>query len=656
MKLVASPLLEPADIEALQRGYEVRENLVERAVLRQLGEEFLQGLSGATRLRLECLAWLIADERLDIKVALPSSSAFGNGQAIYHEKIGMFFDNDGNVVAFTGSPNETVGGLVSNFESIDVYMSWDDPQGRVARKTANFERLWANNTPRLEVFEFPVAARKKLLEFRSGQRPKFDFDEKGADTVQRVMETQLPYTVPAFRAPDTLTLYPHQVAAIEAWNSTENAGPQARRAGFLEMATGAGKTITALSIAARLYGELGRLAVIVVAPTKILVDQWSEEAERFGLSPIRAHSDYPAWRNEAWSSARAYRRRHFDRAIVVVTNASFATPDFQQLIAEFQGPLLLIADEAHNLGTTRTIEYLPAQVEYRLALSATPRRHFDEKGTQLLFDYFGETVYEFTLKDAIGVCLTPYDYFITPVELTRTEMDQYRSLTVRIGRLLGAGRNKEEDDPRVERLLIERAKIVSSAEAKGDVLSRLLDEVDLKELKHTFVYASDKDPEQTAEIVRLLQDEKRLLVHQFTDQETRDNKLRQDLLRRFANGDDLQVLVAKRCLDEGVDIPPTRRAYFLASTTNPRQYIQRRGRLLRRFPGKDHAIIHDLIVTPPEGSESPSDETERNVLTSELLRVIEFASAARNGATARLSILHIAKRYDVVDILAQGGT
>jgi len=145
------------------------------------------------------------------------------------------------------------------------------------------------------------------------------------------------------------------------------------------------------------------------------------------------------------------------------------------------------------------------------------------------------------------------------------------------------------------------------------------------------------------------------LVHQFTEEESGDTILREELIRRFAEGENLQVLVAKRCLDEGVDIPPTRYGYFLASTTNPRQYIQRRGRLLRKFPGKTHAVIHDFLVIPPNDAGVSSDNKDSNVIISELRRVVEFASLARNGASARVSILDIARKYGVTDILGTGG-
>ncbi|MFC1926923.1 DEAD/DEAH box helicase family protein [Chloroflexota bacterium] len=656
MRLVASPLLDPEDIVALTKGYEAREDIIERAILRQLGEELLEKLTESSRIRLGCLSWLISENRLDVKLALPSSKSSENSRGIYHEKIGIFIDSDGNNVAFTGSPNETVGGLVSNFESIDVFVSWDDPHGRVARKVDNFERLWSNDTSRLHIFEFPEAARERLLQFRTKQRPVFDPESANSLLDQQPSETITTWVMPEFKPPDGLTLYPHQAAAIEAWDKTEGKYTQAKRTGFLEMATGSGKTLTALCIAANLYKELGRLAMVVVVPGKVLVDQWSEEAAKFGIIPILAHSENTTWRKSAWSVARAYRREQINRTMLVVTNKTFATTHFQKIIYELGNPSLLIADEAHNLGADQVINHLPGGIEYRIALTATPRRYFDDEGTQSLFDYFGESEYQFTLKDAIGICLVPYDYFVTPVELSREEAERYIAITSRIKRFLAAKRDDSvKDDPGIARLFRDRSLIISKAEGKIAAFSRLLDEIDLSKLKHTLVYTSDKAPEQTDRVMNLLQHSKRILAHRFTEQESGNKILRQELIERFAVGDDLQVLVAKRCLDEGVDIPPTRRAYFLASTSNPRQYIQRRGRLLRKFAGKTHAIIHDLLVIPPMDAHEANYDKELSAIRSEFHRFAEFASTARNGASARLSLLEIAKRLGVTDIIAGGG-
>ncbi len=656
MRLVASPIFQPEDIKAISQGYEAKSNIIEKAILRQFSKEFLLQLSETAVARLGCLAWLIAEGYLDIKIALPSQDLIACNQAIYHEKIGIFTDNEGNAVAFIGSPNETVGGLVSNFESFDVYVSWDDPQGRVKRKELNFERLWADNTPGLEIFSFPEAVKKRLLEFKPKQRPVNDPESREYMIDEPFTVPNTGYAIPEFKPPDNLKLFPHQEAAIRAWNSTNDISKQAIRTGFLEMATGSGKTITALCIAAQLHKDLGHLAIIVVAPTKVLVDQWSEEAGKFGLTPIKAHSDFPAWKKEAWSSVRAFRRGHIDRIALIVTNASFVTPEFQAIISEIGEPTLLIADEAHNLGTERIVNCLPQYVQYRLALSATPRRYFDEEGTHLLFDYFGESVYQFTLRDAIGVCLTPYDYFIIPVELTSDEFESYSMLTAKIGKLQAIQPQSEESHERINRLYIKRAELISSAENKIEALFTALSSLELHHLKHTFVYTSDKDPEQTNMVINLLQNRMGLLIHQFTEEETRNRQLRQDLLDRFAVGNNLQVLIAKRCLDEGIDIPPTRRGYFLASSSNPRQYIQRRGRLLRKFPGKTHAVIYDFLVLPPSDSDIIGKDIGAKVIISEFRRIVEFASTARNGETARLSIMDIARRFGILDILVQGGT
>ncbi len=654
MRLIASPLLDAEDIEALSKGYQARKDAVERAILHQLGEEYLEKLSETSRTRLACLSWLIAENRLDIKIALPSVEFDLNTQAIYHEKIGIFIDNDGNRVAFTGSPNETVGGLVSNFESIDVFLSWDDPHHRVKQKFENFERLWTNETKKLEIFEFPEAAQRRLLTFRTKNRPEHDPESVQYGKSTPIVEAPISWKAPVFEPPSDLKLYHHQVAAIKAWNETDNKFPQAKRIGFLEMATGSGKTKTALCLAAQLYRELGRLAIIVVVPSTLLIDQWSDEAEKFGLLPVKAHGENPKWEKESWHYARSFRRNHIDRAFIVVTNKSFSTASFQEMLSEFGSHLLLIADEAHNLGSEQAVKYLPQGVEYRLALSATPRRYFDEEGSQLLFDYFGKSVYQFTLKDAIGVCLTPYDYFVTPVELSQDEAERYNKLTSRIARLRSRKIDEDKSNSRLDYLYRERSRIVSNAERKIDALSQLIDDVDLKKLKHTFVYTSDKDPEQTQKVLDLLQKDKHLLVHQFTEKESGNKQLREELLRRFEAGDNLQVLVAKRCLDEGIDIPPTRYAYFLASTTNPRQYIQRRGRLLRKFPGKTHAIIHDFLVIPPLNTASDNEDIELHAIISEFTRIVEFATTARNGASTRLSLLKIAKILGVTHLVAGG--
>ena len=236
-----------------------------------------------------CLAWLIAEERLDIKVACPSQFLLSGGTGLYHEKIGIFFDAEGNAVAFTGSPNETVGGLVSNFESLDVYVSWDDSHGRVERKKDNFERLWGNITTGLIVLDFPAAVKQKILQFCPSVRPvgdpESDVDRKTFSYGSMLRRGQ------KIDIPSDIKLRHYQTGACDAWVRNEGRG-------FLVMATGSGKTITALASIVRLLREKGKLFVTVACPFQHLVDQWADEARHFGFQPILAYQSRQAWENK----------------------------------------------------------------------------------------------------------------------------------------------------------------------------------------------------------------------------------------------------------------------------------------------------------------------------------------------------------------------
>ena len=274
MRLVASPVLTEDDVLAIQQGYTARETVVEEAILR----EFDADLTEIVEHRLKCLAWLIAENRLNIKLASPSELSLGNRGSIYHEKIGIFIDGERDAVAFTGSANETIGGLVSNFESIDVYWAWDDPHERVQRKINNFERLWNNTTPKLSVLDFPVAAKRKLLEFKPDAPPYLApealIDELSANEPGMTYS----YQQRTIDLPDDLRLRDYQQDAINAWFENDCRG-------FLEMATGTGKTITALSAVVRLVRERQRLFILVACPLNISLDSGLRKPVTLGYSP-----------------------------------------------------------------------------------------------------------------------------------------------------------------------------------------------------------------------------------------------------------------------------------------------------------------------------------------------------------------------------------
>jgi superfamily II DNA or RNA helicase len=303
---------------------------------------------------------------------------------------------------------------------------------------------------------------------------------------------------------------------------------------------------------------------------------------------------------------------------------------------------LIIADEAHHLGSETQKVFLPEKALFRLALSATPNRWFDDEGSNVLREYFGEIVYSLPLAEAIqNGFLTPYYYYPILVELTDDEMVEYSELSAKIGSLMAQDKNSTVQEM-LERLFIKRANILNTASNKIVEISKLISKQ--KGMKHTLFYCA---PGQIDEVVQLLGWEKRLRVHRFTAEE--DIPTRQRLLKEFAD-EKLQALIAMRCLDEGVDVPSTRTAYILASSSNPREFIQRRGRILRKSAGKDAAIIYDLIAIPPAKSFSNdvSFNAEKSLLKRELRRFAEFADSSLNSASAYEVIWQIAKEFGVL--------
>jgi superfamily II DNA or RNA helicase len=428
----------------------------------------------------------------------------------------------------------------------------------------------------------------------------------------------------------------YQKQAVQAWFDCGCKG-------MLEMATGTGKTITSLAASARLYGREERLAVVVAVPYQHLVDQWHEEAQAFGYVPVLAYQSKTRWLDALNSQIVEFNGGYRDFISVITTHTTFTSSEFQESIARLKESVLLIADEAHHLGAERGRQSYPGNVPFRLALSATPDRWFDDVGTAALRTYFGETVFAFPLEQAIGVSLTPYYYYPRLVPLTDNELERYEELSARIARLIN-----EEDEERqraLKMLLIRRAELLNKAENKLDALSDLVEAQDV--IEHALFYCA---PGQIDDVLRLLGWEKGLLAHRFTAEEAPQE--RQQLLADFARGN-LHALVAMKCLDEGVDVPSTRTAFILASSSNPQEFIQRRGRILRSAPGKDYAVVHDLIAVPPASwpaaRDSSTFQAERSIVRRELQRFKEFADPALNKHQALDVIWDIASRYSLLD-------
>ncbi|MEG4169282.1 MULTISPECIES: DNA phosphorothioation system restriction enzyme [unclassified Microcoleus] len=447
--------------------------------------------------------------------------------------------------------------------------------------------------------------------------------------------------------PPSLQLRQYQRVAVANWFANQGRGT-------LKMATGSGKTITALAIATELYNKINLQVLLVICPYCHLVNQWARESEKFGLKPILAFDSARSWQNKL--AAGLYEVRSGERAFltIITTNATLMGDSLRSQLRYFPEKTLIIGDEVHNLGAPRLGESLPRNIGLRLALSATPERHFDEQGTEAILDYFGPVLQpELTLADAIRQkALVHYLYYPILVELTEAETRKYSRLTQKIGWALWGDEKVEENDA-LTTLLMQRARLIGAAANKLAALRELM--IHRLDTAHTLFYCGDgaieggarrNNNRQLTETAKLLGSELGYRVNTYTAATPLAERER--LRQQFESGE-LQGLVAIRCLDEGVDIPAIRNAVILASSSNPRQFIQRRGRILRPHPGKERATLFDMIVLPPDlGRETL--EVERNLLRKELKRFLEFADLADNAGEARVKLLQIQRRYGLLDI------
>ncbi|SDU48264.1 DEAD/DEAH box helicase family protein [Jiangella alkaliphila] len=644
MRLIASPHLNEDDIVDIERGYDLRQ-VIERATIRELEQEsretVLDGLGMVGR--------LIAEGRLDIKLAFVEHEG---RVGIYHEKIGVFRDEDGDLVGFTGSSNETYGGLMANFESVEIYRGWVAGDGaRALRLEADFQALWSNQTPKLSIECFPDLARDRLVKLGAERpyRPLPGRDD-ALTPAPVVLSEPSRLTIPGW-----LEVRDYQRRAIESWLRHQGRG-------ILKMATGTGKTKTAMIAAAQLANVLRQreqpMVVLILAPLQHLVDQWITEVEGFGVRPVAVYESSQKWQPVVEEQLVEARLGQRPVVAIVATNTSFAGEKFQSVLSRITQPLLIIADEAHNLGSSRYRASLPPNATYRLALSATPERWFDDEGTDALIDYFGPIVFELGLGDAIRIgALTRYLYVPRLVELNDDETNLYVALTAQIATRIAAGDELGNADPTspLGFLLRQRAGVLGHAEGKfaalrGDLSVR-------SDSWFQLIYCAEGNrptepgepsgPNQLRDVMDLVGNQLHLSAHSYISETPRAE--RKVLLRRFGTGNDLRVLVAMRCLDEGVDIPDARTGYLLASSSNPRQFIQRRGRLLRRAEGKERAEILDYVAVPPSGAPINFD-VERALLTRELQRTNEFGKLAENYETTLDALRPLKERYQLMDM------
>ncbi len=630
IQIITSPKLSDEDIEAINKGYIDRETVFEKALLKEIKKP----QNNYEEERLNYIAHLICNNQLDLKVAFIFDK--NNSIGMYHEKIGLIYDENNNKIAFTGSLNESDNSFNNNFESIDVFFSWEKRDDeRVIEKEKDFDNLWNDRTNGVKIINFPEIAKDKLKQFKKDRI----FDENILDEIYSEKKIKVP------KIPEKLKLFDYQIEAINSW---EKSGFQ----GIFNMATGTGKTLTGLSAIIRLLNKSNnKLAIIISCPYQHLVEQWVEDIHMFGLNPIIGYSTSKQkdWKQKLKSSITDYRLGIIDYFCFITTNATYSSSYVQENIAKIKGNTVIIIDEVHNFGAEKLSLLLNEKIEYRLGLSATFERHNDEEGTEKLLKYFKNICIKYDLKRAIEEKkLTRYYYYPILCYLDVNELEEYKNLTRKIINL-GFSEKKEKNSTNTAReiLLIKRARIIAGAKDKLIKLKQIFSK-NKSNIKHSLVYCGatniiesydeyseshNEDIRQIDEVTRILGNEFGLKVGRFTSMENIQE--RESIKRSFSNGD-LEVLVAIKCLDEGVNIPEIEKAFILASSTNYKQYVQRRGRVLRRSRGKDFAYIYDFITLPRkiENVELLDFEDRKqdiSLVKRELERIIDFAEIAENA-------------------------
>lgn len=664
IEIVASPYLSDDDIRAIKEGYENRQKIIEGALLRQLSDDHEDYYSME---RLNLLANLIADGILDINIAYTDKN---NEIGMYHEKMGIMEDSEGNHVAFSGSMNETMTAMSINYETIDVFCDWKDAEvDRVKLKESAFYSIWNNIEPGLTVKQFPRISDILIEKYRR-KESNFDIDNEQFESRVRVYgnmlyrNKMLNENPIGARVPVEVALYQYQKEAISVW-----VGENYR--GIFDMATGTGKTYTGLSAISKLSEDLDdELAVIIVVPYKHLVEQWVEDIVRFNVKPIIAYGDpsHKDWRKK-FSKAITDQKIRKDKRFfcVVTTNVTFASSDFQERIEKIKSPILLVVDEAHNFGARNYVRFLDDRFAYRLALSATLERYRDDEGTAFLYNFFGKKCIEYSLERAINEGkLTPYKYYPVVVYLNEAELNSYEQLSYEMSKCMIKGKNgKYKLNKYGEILALKRSRVVAGAMQKLEALKREI--TPYKDDNNILIYCGatrvldetdtssddESDIRQIEAVTKILGNELGMRVARFTSAENMEERAL--IKEHFQDDGKLQAIVAIKCLDEGVNIPGIRTAFILASTTNPKEYIQRRGRVLRKADNKPFAEIYDF-VTLPRPLDSVSGLTieqanrDKTLVKNELARIKEFGRLALNSMVANNLIWEIEEAYHLNDL------
>lgn len=665
VRLVVNNILSQVDKDAIRAGKEgeIIGNAIDLTDIKKLRRT----LDDYGKHFFECIAWLIANDKIQIQIIKPKT-----GKGIAHYKSGVFSDG-ANSVGFKASCNFTAYGLLENLEELDAFLSWENSRSSkmINRQNKDFETIFsgtADFVDYLEVDDVSVAIsdgfgskslneliiqEKELAEKKSqvleNRRLRKTFEKVITRIEEIVREPKFPYSEGPRK---------YQIDAYERWRENNYKG-------IFAMATGTGKTITSLNCLLNEYKKTSSYKAVIIVPTIALLEQWKKECIKFNFRNIITVSSKENWNDNLafFNTATKFIETSF---IVIVTYASLGKAKFQSHFTQLPEETLLIADEVHNMGSQTILKLLPKiYLEKRIGLSATPYRKFDEGGNEAIETFFNDKspyVVSYSMKQALDLgWLCQYTYYPHLVPLNEDELKEYIKISRQLLMHIDPKTHSYKKSSTVDMLLLARKRIIHKAANKIEAFKDILkyEFTQKRNLKYTLVYVpegleSDYSvtdlSTETEEDISLINEytkavsatDDSLMVKQYTS----NSKNREELLKSYEEGK-VHILTSMKCLDEGVDIPRSELAIFCSSTGNPRQFIQRRGRVLRLHKDKVHAVIHDLVVAPAISAEESNYDMERNLVKKELERVVDFSNLAMNKMDTYESMKEVLNYYNL---------
>lgn len=586
-----------------------------------------------------CIAYLIQEKRINIRVVV-----LENG-GLPHEKYGIFTDEAGNKIYFNGSMNMTANAILGNLETVECTCSWkgEDSKEKVLNFEDHFHKVWNGTCDGVKIYEAKRFC-SEILSSYPNQDPE-QLLQREEDFIKSIQENGVNSNLntPHFPTKYKNGALPYQEEAYSAWLRNG-------KKGVFAMATGTGKTVTSLNCALHEFQVDGYYHILILVPTLDLAEQWEGELRNFNFKRVLKVSSLYSWRKEFVEIAQKVKRGRTVDFTIIATYDSFVNKDFQLLLPAIEENMILIADEAHNIGGKKVKSYFKnLTIKRRIALSATPERIYDDddsEGISVFFDDKHPYVYSFPMSKAIDAGrLCKYYYYPKIAYLNEDEMSLYSYYTKKLVMLWDEQKKRFTNKKEATNIMINRKRIIHKCEDKIRVYKEILKEIGEERLHYAFVYApqgkyetiSDDDVLLTEEddlsfIQKLLDETKGIfpkkLCNTFTGKDSKEK--RSVLLKSFCEGN-IDVLLAMKCLDEGVDVPRAEIGIFTASTGNPREFIQRRGRLLRTHDEKQYSYIYDIIVIPDTiCREQAVSSMESNLVRAELKRVAYFATLAQN--------------------------